>query len=231
MTFYAYVHIRPGADAHGVFYVGKGRGRRSQDFSRRNLHHTHIIEKYGPKNIDVAHMECSSEDLAFDLERGLIKCLRKIGVDLVNVTDGGEGVSGLRHSKQSRAQMSAKRVGKSHREETKIKMSEVRRGHANHFFGKSHSDETKKRISDTKKANPTDYWADKSRSEETRKKISEALTGRVGGKHTEASRAKISASKKGHPAPSLSKETREKLSFAIKEVWRKRKQPMIGENL
>jgi hypothetical protein len=231
MAFYAYVHIRPGADAYGAFYVGKGRGRRSHDFSRRNLYHTHIINKYGPKNIDVAQMECSSEALTFDLERGLIKCLRNMGVNLVNVTDGGEGVSGLRHSEQSRAQMSAKRIGKSHRKETKAKMSEISRGQANHFFGKSHSDETKKRISETKKTNPTNYWSGKSRSEETRKKISEALMGRVGAKHTEASRAKISASQKGRSGPSPSEETRAKLSLAIKEVWRKRKQPMIGENL
>jgi hypothetical protein len=171
--------------------VGKGRGRRSHDFSRRNPHHTHIIDKYGPENIDVARMDCSSEALAFDLERGIIKCLRKMGVDLVNATDGGEGVSGLRHSEQSRAQMSSNRVGKRHREETKTKMSEVRRGQANHFFGESHSDETKKRISEAKKANPTNYWSGKFRSEETRAK----------------------------------------LSLAIKEVWRKRKQTMIGENL
>lgn len=231
MSFYAYVHIRPGADAHGAFYVGKGRGRRSHDFNRRNLYHTHIINKYGFKNIDVAKMECSSEALTFDLERGLIKCLRNMGVNLVNVTDGGEGVSGLRHSEQSRAQMSAKRVGKNHRKETKTKMSEVRRGQDNHFFGKRHLDETKKRISEAKKTNPTDYWSGKSRSEETRKKISETLTGRVGAKHTEASRAKISASQKGRSGPSPSEETRAKLSLAIKEVWRKRKQPMIGENL
>jgi hypothetical protein len=36
---------------------------------------------------------------------------------------------------------------------------------------------------------------------------------------------------KGHPTPSPSEETRTTLSFAIKEVWRKRNQPMIGENL
>jgi len=224
MAFYAYVHIRPGADAHGAFYVGKGRDRRSHDFSRRNLHHTHIINKYGPENIDVAQMECSSEALAFDLERGLIKCLRKMGVDLVNVTDGGEGVSGLRHSEQSRAQMSAKRKGRSLKPETLKKMSESHRGQANHFFGKSHSDETKKRISETKKANPTDYWSGKSRSEETRKKISEALTGKPGRPHTDKSKAKISAAHKGKKQKPVSEETRKKLSQAASVSWVKRKQ-------
>lgn len=231
MAFYAYMHARPGADAMGVFYVGKGRGRRSHDFRRRNPYHQHVIAKYGSDNIDVARIECSDEASAFELERGLIKCLRRMGIDLTNATEGGEGTSGLRHSDVTRAKMSAKRKGRSHSDETKAKMTEARSGQANHFFGKSHSDETKKRISEAKKANPTGYWAGKSRSEETRKKISEALTGRVGAKHTEASRAKISASQKGRPRPSPSEETRAKLSLAVKEIWRKRKQAMIGENL
>ena len=47
MSFYAYIHVRPGADANGAFYVGKGHGRRSHDFQRRNLHHQRIINKYG----------------------------------------------------------------------------------------------------------------------------------------------------------------------------------------
>lgn len=39
MSFYAYVHVRPGADAHGVFYVGKGRalGRKTSDEARANM--------------------------------------------------------------------------------------------------------------------------------------------------------------------------------------------------
>jgi hypothetical protein len=70
MAFYAYMHARPGADAMGVFYVGKGRGRRSHDFRRRNPYHQHVIAKYGSANIDVARIECSDEASAFELERG-----------------------------------------------------------------------------------------------------------------------------------------------------------------
>lgn len=43
--------------------------------------------------------------------------------------------------------------------------------------GKTHSEETKARISAKKKANPSTYWAGKERSEETRQKISDAQKG------------------------------------------------------
>jgi hypothetical protein len=223
------MHARPGADAMGVFYVGKGRGRRSHDFRRRNPYHQHVIAKYGSDNIDVARIECSDEASAFELERGLIKCLRRMGIDLTNATEGGEGVSGLRHSDATRAKMSAERKGRSHSDETKAKMTEARSGQRNAFFGRQHSGEAKRKIAETRKANPTNYWIGKPKSEEVRRKISEALTGRVGRKHTDDAKAKISAARKERGGTSPSEETRAKLSAAVKEVWRKRKLATSGE--
>lgn len=229
MSFYAYVHVRPGADANGAFYVGKGRGRRSHDFARRNPYHQRIIDKHGPENIEVARLDCSDEATAFELERGLIKCLRRMGVSLTNVTEGGEGVSGLRHSSEAKAKMSKTRKGREHKTETKAKMSEGRLGERNAFFGQTHSEEAKSKISKTKKANPTRYWLGEKRDPEVGRKISAALKGRVGRKHTEATKAKMSAAQKGRSNPPVSEETRAKLSAAVKEIWRKRKQAMNGE--
>lgn len=229
MAFYAYIHVRPGADANGAFYVGKGQGHRSHDFVRRNQYHQRVIDKHGAENIDVARLYCSDETIAFDLERGLIKCFRRMGVGLTNVTDGGEGVSGLRHTPSLRAQMSKTRKGRVHSDATKAKMVVSRMGAQNSFFGRQHSEETKRKIAATKKANPSMYWLGKPKSEETRKKISESLTGRVGYKHTADTRAKMSAARKGRTMPPVSEETRVKLSSAIKEVWRKRKQAMNGD--
>ena len=225
MLFYAYIHVRPGADANGAFYVGKGHGRRSHDFQRRNLHHQRIINKYGAENIDVARVECSDEEIAFDLERGLIKCFRRMGVEIANLTEGGEGVSGLRHSETSRAAMSATRKGRSHREETKAKMSAARGGQNNAFFGRQHSEETKQKISEAKKAQPNYYWAGKTRSDEVRKKISESLKGKtLGRKMSNEARENMSAAQKLVKRRPASAETRVKLSAAVKEIWRKRKQ-------
>jgi hypothetical protein len=90
MTYFAYVHAKPDTrDALGIFYVGKGKGIRDKDLSVRNRHHGFVLSKHGKENILVGKIECSSESSAFDLERGLIKCLRRMQVNLTNVTDGG----------------------------------------------------------------------------------------------------------------------------------------------
>ena len=95
MTFSAYVHARPDTvNASGIFYVGKGREKRVKKVARRNPHHKNIVNKYGRENILIGKLECSSEDIAFELEKGLIKCLKRMGVKLTNLTDGGDGVSG-----------------------------------------------------------------------------------------------------------------------------------------
>lgn len=229
MSFYAYIHVRPGADANGAFYVGKGHGRRSHDFTRRNPYHQRIIDKHGPKNIEVARLDCSDEAIAFELERGLIKCLRRMGVALTNVTEGGEGVSGLRHSSEAKVKMSKTRKGREHTEATKAKMSKVRSGANNAFFGRTHSAETKQKISDAKKFKSAWHLLGKPKSYETREKISQALKGRVGHKHTEEAKAKMSAAQKSRKRNPITEEAKAKLSVAIKEVWRKRKQAMDGE--
>lgn len=97
--FYAYVHVRPNGE---VFYVGKGKGSRYMAMQGRSAYHQNVINKHGTSNILVGKMDCSSEKIAFNLERGLIKCLRRMGVELTNLTDGGEGTSGYNHSEATK---------------------------------------------------------------------------------------------------------------------------------
>lgn len=95
MAFYAYAHARPGTtDCSGVFYVGKGTRARHKALPARNRYHGFVLDKYGPENILVGRLECSNEEIAFELEKGLIKCFRRAGVGLANMTEGGEGSSG-----------------------------------------------------------------------------------------------------------------------------------------
>lgn len=113
MTFYAYVHARPDTtDASGVFYVGKGMGDRFNPLPVRNRYHGFVLGKHGAENILTGKLDCSSEAIAFDLERGLIKCLRRMGVNLTNMTDGGDGASGVIVSEETRRKKSenAKRM-------------------------------------------------------------------------------------------------------------------------
>lgn len=121
---YAYVHARPDTvSATGIFYVGKGTARRASNVARRNPHHTNIVAKHGAENILVGMIPCSSEAIAFDLERGLIKCLRRMGVKLTNMTDGGEGNSNP--SQETRSKIAAALRGTKASAETREKLSSV----------------------------------------------------------------------------------------------------------
>lgn len=89
-AFYVYEHIRK--DTGAVFYVGKGSGWRSGITKRRNKYWNNVVKKSNGfihrkivQNVD--------EEFAFLIEVERIDQLRRIGVLLVNMTDGGEGIS------------------------------------------------------------------------------------------------------------------------------------------
>ena len=132
MAFYAYLHCKPDGTP---FYVGKGDEVRVSSKKRyHNRHHMNVLAKYGEANILVGKMECSTEKISFDLERGLIKRLRKMGAPIVNLTDGGDGTKGAVRSPETRAKMAAGKignqwnVGRKYSLETKIKKSRSRGG-------------------------------------------------------------------------------------------------------
>lgn len=91
--FCVYVHKRPDGTP---FYVGKGLLRRAYDFapSRRTEWHKNIVAKYGRDAIEVEAILGLSEREAFEVERNRIAQIRASGIELVNLTDGGEGASG-----------------------------------------------------------------------------------------------------------------------------------------
>ena len=126
--FYAYIHAKPDGTP---FYIGKGNGRRLNMFHKRNQHHKNVVAKYDKRNILIGKLDCSDESTAFDLEMGLIKCLRRSGVALVNLTDGGHGPSGLIVTPEQRAKISATltgRKGSPHTDASKAKISVANKG-------------------------------------------------------------------------------------------------------
>lgn len=99
---YAYIHCKP----DGIpFYVGKGKLRRAEYFGERNPHHRAIVQKYGAANILLGLLECSSEEVAYSLEEGIIKCLTRSGIKLCNYTAGGDG--GRNPTPETRLRLSA----------------------------------------------------------------------------------------------------------------------------
>lgn len=237
MTFYAYIHSKPDGTP---FYVGKGKGYRANDFNRRNQWHQNTVNKIGKENVLISKIECSSERIAFDLEIGLIKTMRANGIALVNLTDGGEGSSGLIPTEETRAKLSAASTGRVHSAEARKKLSKAKKGMPSPNLGKFHSKETKAKISASRMGKAGTPWSDESKaklsasikgkpkkplSEEAKRKISVAGIGRPspmkGKTFSEEVRRNMSEAHKGKTA---SDETRAKMSAAHKERHRKRRE-------
>ena len=226
--FYAYIHARP----NGVpFYVGKGHGKRSHKFSVRNPHHKNVVTKHGQKNILVKEIECSSENIAFDLEAGLIKCLRRMGYELVNRTNGGEGSTGLIWTKEGRAKISAALTGKPGRPwtlEAKAKVGAANKGKKRTQEQRAKmvrknkvvSQETKEKL----RAAAYVFWENrkkmvnyKAMSNETKAKISADNKGK---KRSAEAIEKYKLSRKDW---SVSDQTKEKIRNSLKAYWTNRK--------
>lgn len=179
MAYYAYIHCKPDGSP---FYVGKGNERRVKNLQRKyNPWHSNVLKKYGAENISVGAYECSSEEISLSLEVGLIKRLRIMGVKLTNLTDGGEGVSGLKMSEDAREKMRLAKTGKSLSEEHKEKLRIASTGKVMSpesrekcrvaKLGRPFTEDHKKNLSLAKTGfSPT---------EECRKKLSNAISGRV----------------------------------------------------
>ena len=154
--FCVYEHIRP--DKNAVFYVGKGTIARSRKKTGRNKYWNNIVSKnngfivrFVIQNID--------EELAFLVESEYIDVLRRRGISLANLTNGGEGCSGRKISDESRKKISASHKGKKRSREVveRLRLS---------MIGRRHSDETKRKMSEFNKGKTIPI--------ETKQKMSEA---------------------------------------------------------
>lgn len=101
---YVYLHLR--GDTGEVFYVGKGIGRRAWHTFKRSRWWRAIYEKHGREVLIVK--DGMSEPCALSLERMLIA---KFKGQTCNLTDGGQGISGYRHTPEAIEVMREKKVG------------------------------------------------------------------------------------------------------------------------
>jgi group I intron endonuclease len=140
--FYTYAHYKP--ESNELFYIGKGTRNRYLSKSNRNKHWTNIVNKYGFVSKILAWWK--TEEEALEHEKLLIASLKEIGVSLCNATDGGEGISGFKHSQEVKEHMSKVRKGIHFRktynisDETRFKMSKSQ-------TGRKHSENVRKKIS------------------------------------------------------------------------------------
>lgn len=145
--FYTYCHTKK--DTNKIFYIGKGVKNRVTSLKDRNQHWKNIVNKHGFNVQILAYW--NTEEEALDHEKLLISCFKQMKYVLANKTDGGEGVSGFKHTDKIKNHLSKKMKGKpSHRKGKTISEEHKKKiGLANK--GKKRSDKTIKKMSESAK--------------------------------------------------------------------------------
>ena len=211
--FLIYEHWRPGADM--PFYVGKTKAdaQRAHDPRRKhNRRHEFIFQKLcreGQKIIVKIVEGNLMEESAFAFEKMKIAYWRAVGADLVNTTDGGEGISGYRHTDEAKARIRGNNAGN---------LPEVRAARSDRWRERNPMHDPEKR------ARVTASLIGHKRSAASIAKQSATITGRT---LTPEHVAKIKASKQGKPNPMDNPETREKVRAALIG----KPSPLLGKKL
>ena len=172
-NYKVYVHIAP----NGKRYYGitkqevEKRWNNGKGYSN-NDHFTNAINYYGWDNFDhIVIARGLTEEEAKWLEIELIREFDTTNRDKgYNITKGGEGTNGYKHTEETRKNIGKIHKGKTLSEETRKKLSEAMKGKNSPMKGKTHTEETRKNISEAMKG--------KTLSEETRKKLSESHKGK-----------------------------------------------------
>lgn len=140
-NFYVYLHIRK--DNGQPFYVGIGSTKWNRVNSKKNRNQwwLNIVKKYDYDSIFLE--ENLTENQSFELEKYWIKRIGRkdlgLGV-LVNLTDGGEGKSGCKHTEETINKIKEKRKTQIITDKHRQKISESSKGRVV-------SDDTRKKIS------------------------------------------------------------------------------------
>jgi len=142
------------------------------------------IRKYGPDSFSKEIIcECDSQEQMSEIEKFCIIAFDTKAPSGYNMTDGGDGQSGRRHSQKSRDKIGEAQRGRKLPEEWRNKISKA-------LTGIVRSSKFCKDLSNR--------WKGKTKTEEQRKKISETLKGR---KLTEEHRKNIAAAQLGKKRP------------------------------
>lgn len=158
-------------DNYEIFYVGIGKTeKRAYSKHGRNRHWKNIVNKAG-YSVEIIAEADTWED-ACELEQFLIQEYgrRDLGTGpLVNMTDGGEGMLGFKHSDETKQKLRDANLGKKMSEESKTKISKAQKG-------LKHSDETKSKLS---KANKGEKHPMYGKPAHNRKKVICTETGKI----------------------------------------------------
>ena len=146
------------------FYIGKGCGDRCNDHiklsklkTEKNSFKSRKINKILKQNLKPIILKISEnifETDALTLEIKIIKSIGRRNINLgplTNLTDGGEGISGLIRTTEHQEKLRQSQIGRKVSNETKHKIRLSLLGKKGRNTGNKHTEETKKKISQTKK--------------------------------------------------------------------------------
>jgi hypothetical protein len=140
-----------------------------------------------------------SEEEAFALEKERIVFWRNAKIDLVNLTDGGDGTSGIKHTEEWKEKVSKKLKGRKMSKEARAKLSAALKGNKN-GLGTKKSKEAIERTAAAHRGKP--------KSDEVKAKISASRKGKIGHIPTIAERERLRLRQLGVPR---SEETKAKM--------------------
>lgn len=160
----AIVYIHKRNDTNQIFYVGKGKDiKRAFSKFGRNQYWKNITNKYG-YTVEIIYDNLTNEK-ACEIEKQLINEFGRVDLAtgiLVNMTDGGEGLTNP--NEEHRQKISNSNLGKkvsdfckqvaskTHKnkivsQQTRLKMSNARKGKSSWSKGKKMTDDFKKKLS------------------------------------------------------------------------------------
>lgn len=192
--FYVYIHRR--ATDGSVFYVGKGHGSRATSKFGRNAYWSRIVKRHG----FVAEIVLSGlqEWFAFEFERELIAYYGRS--TLCNMTDGGDGTSGMPawnrgkpHGTETRAKISAAAKMRDPASMVRVMPESAKRAISEKAKGRLHTEAAKQKMSRSQQG--------RKHSEETRRKIAESKIGKKREPFSEEWRKKLGDSSRGKKRP------------------------------
>jgi len=172
MGFYVYSHKK--ADTGVIFYIGKGKGNRLNFKHGRSAYWNRIVAKHGFKAEIIINFETEQE--AFKYEILLIEGFKASELSLCNLTRGGEGMSGYKHSKEAKEKISVARNNMS--EETRIKIGDASRKRSKESRAKMSAAKIGKVVSEETKAKMKNAAKNKILSEEHKINIGAARKGK-----------------------------------------------------
>ena len=154
--FYVYIHYKKGTNE--PFYVGKGSNRRAFVIQGRSAWWTRIVDKHGLHIEIIDYFDTEVE--AFNRERSMIASMAASGLELCNLTAGGEGLSGMLISEDTRRKLSVALTGKIVSDSARENMSRAAMG---------------RKLSDGAKEKIAKALTGRVLSEESRSKLSSSL--------------------------------------------------------